>query len=98
MVLKTLARVLRRLGVWEPLVNVLEWSWVDFRSFWGVVWETLLLIFYWFLYYFQDNDVFEEGRCQRAILVQKRAKNDPKMVPKTTPTGTKNETNMTSKI
>ena len=51
----------------------------------GGVREAFLLIFYWFLYYFQENDVFEEDRSPRPIRERKMTKNDPHKPPKTTP-------------
>ena len=43
---------------------VLESTWVDFGSFWEGPWKAFLLIFYWFLYYFVEIDLFEQKSSQ----------------------------------
>ena len=69
-----------------------------FRLVLGDAREAFSLIFYWFSYEFQDNDVFESKSDPGAIRTEKRSQSDPQRVPKAVPIDQKSTSKNSQKI
>ena len=74
--------------VWEGLESILNAPGVDFGSCWGCP-GAFLLIFYWFLYYFVEIDVFDVKPVPRRFGDEIWPKMTPSWGPKTTPNRSK---------
>ena len=67
-------------------------TWVDLGSFWGGPRGAFLLIFYWFLHYFVEIDVFDVKPVPRRFGDEIWSKMTPSWAPKTTQNRSKIET------